>query len=267
MADIFTVRASSWSSLFDCAHRFEGVQILGLKSVSGLRAQLGTAIHAGTAAFDLARMIGEPIEPCTAGQYLVDALRNPDREVDYSRDSLTLKEAERIGLNLLVQYCQEISPRYTFSSIEMETKPFDIDVGGGLVIRLTGTLDRSRVVEVSGGKLIADLKSGTNAVEKGEAKTKGHGAQVGTYELLYEYTTGEPITEPAEIIGLKTDGKPEIAVGQIHNARELMVGTDEYPGLIDHAASMFRTGLFPPNPQSMMCGEKYCPRWSVCRFR
>jgi hypothetical protein len=51
---VFKVRASSWGRLFDCAYAWEGTHILGLKKASGLRAQLGTAIHASTAAFDLA---------------------------------------------------------------------------------------------------------------------------------------------------------------------------------------------------------------------
>jgi len=104
-------------------------------------------------------------------------------------------------------------------------------------------------------------------VQKGVAVTKGHGAQIGTYELLFEHTTGESITSEAEIIGLKTKGKPEIATGSIKNAKRIMTGDQNNPGLIEFAADMFRSGRFFPNSKSMLCSEKYCPRWNSCHFK
>lgn len=266
MSTTVTIRASSWGALFDCAHKWEGVHILKMPSISGLRAQLGTAIHAGTAAYDQAGLDGDPITIFDAAGYVVDALHNPDREVDYSRDDLTVGQAEQIGIDLLSLYCREIAPQYQYRAVELPTEPLEIDCGGGLVIRLTGTLDRSRIVSTDGRLCIADIKTGGAAVSKGNAKTKGHAAQVGTYELLFEHTTGEAITAPAEIIGLKTKGTPEVAVGQIHNARQMLLGTEESPGLIGYGAEMLRSGLFPPNPQSMMCSERYCPRWNKCIY-
>ena len=85
-------------------------------------------------------------------------------------------------------------------------------------------------------------------------------------DLLYEHTTGIATTEPAEIIGLKTKGNPETGTALVHGARELMVGTDAYPGLIQFAADMFRTGLFPPNPSSHLCSARYCARWNRCPY-
>ncbi|HBN9791031.1 TPA: PD-(D/E)XK nuclease family protein, partial [Pseudomonas aeruginosa] len=65
---------------------------------------------------------------------------------------------------------------------------------------------------------------------------------------------------------LKTKGKPEAAVGEIVGARQMMAGTAEHHGLIKFAADMFRSGLFPPNPQSPLCSPKYCPRWRTCPY-
>lgn len=265
-APTIKVRASSWAGLFDCAYRWEGIHILGMRNTVGLRAALGTAIHAGTAVYDQSRVTGQGLTPDDAAGAFVDKLRDPENEYDPSRDDLTLREAERIGVTLVAKYCQEVSPRYEWAAVELETKPLSIDCGGGVVVQLTGTLDRARIGKTSGGVRIADLKSGSSAVQKGAAVTKGHGPQVGTYELLYEHTTGERITEPAEIIGLKTKGTPEIATGQIQGARDVMVGTDQHPGLIEFAAEMFRTGRFYPNPKSLLCGEKYCPRHATCPF-
>jgi hypothetical protein len=263
----YKVRASSWGALFDCAYKWEGVHLLGMKMPSGPRALLGTSIHAGTAAFDTARMIGAPISANDAADYLVKALHEPEYDVDWSSDDdITPKSAEETGLKLLTMYCNTWSPRYEFAAVEMETKPLKIDCGGNIHVLLTGTLDRCRIVAKTDKKGIADVKTGGAAVEKGVAKTKGHRAQLGTYELLSEHTTGEPITADAEIIGMKTKGNIQIATGYVSNAKQLMVGTDQYPGLIEIAAEMFRSGLFPPNQTSMLCNKKYCARWNTCPY-
>lgn len=260
------VRASSWAGLFDCAYRWEGIHIRGLRNIVGLRAALGTAIHAGTAAFDQARISGDTVTADDAAGVVMDKLADPDNEYDKDRDDLSMPEAQKVGVTLLTKYCLEVSPRYNFVAVEMDTKPLDIDCGGGTIVRLTGTMDRARIRKGSHGIGIADLKSGSAAVQKGVAVTKGHGPQVGTYELLYEHTTGEPITDDAEIIGLKTKGTAEIATGTIKNGKRVMVGTEDQPGLIEFAAEMFKSGRFYPNPKSLLCSDKYCPRHSTCPF-
>lgn len=266
VAPSLIVRASSWASLFDCAYMWEGIHLLKLRNVVGLRAALGTAIHAGTAAFDTARLTGDTVTADDAAGVFVDKLRDPENEYDPSRDDLSVSEAEKVGVTLLTKYCFEVSPRYNFVAVEMETKPLDIDCGNGVTVRLTGTMDRARIRKGDHGVGIADLKSGSAAVQKGVAVTKGHGPQIGTYELLYEHTTGEPITDDAEIIGLKTKGTAEIATGIVKNAKRVMVGTEDQPGLIEFAAEMFKTGRFYPNPKSLLCSAKYCPRHATCHF-
>lgn len=261
-----TIRASSWAGLFDCAYRWEGIHLRGLRNVVGLRAALGTAIHAGTAVFDQARISGDSVTADDAAGVMIDKLRDPENEYDPSRDDLSVGEAEKTGVTLLTKYCFEVSPRYNFVAVEMETNPLDIDCGGGVIVRLTGTMDRARIRKGDHGVGIADLKSGSAAVQKGVAVTKGHGPQVGTYELLYEHTTGEPITDTAEIIGLKTKGTAEIATGIVKNAKRAMVGTEDQPGLIEFAAEMFKTGRFFPNPKSLLCSDKFCPRHNACIF-
>lgn len=263
---VTTVRASSWGSLFDCAYKWQGVHLLGIRSTSSPRALLGTAIHASTAAFDIARVNGQELSAFDAAEHLVQTLRHPEFDVDWRGADITPREAEATGLALHTRYCTDISPQYQFVAVELETRPLEIDCGGGVIVRLTGTLDRARIKQDADGVGIADVKTGVAAVADGVAKTKGHKPQIGTYELLYEHTTGDPCTAPAEIIGLKTKGKPEAATGEIIGARELMVGTDDYPGLIQYAADMFRTGLFPPNSQSPLCSARYCPRWKICPY-
>lgn len=261
------VRASSWAGLFDCAYRWEGIHLLGMKNEVGLRAALGTSIHHGTAEFDQGALDNSGFTADDAAGAFMDKLHDPENEYDKSKDDLSMKQAEIIGIALTTKYCTEWSPKYDFVAVEMETKPLDIDCGGGVVVQLTGTMDRARISKTSAGVGIADLKSGSAAVQNGVAVTKGHGAQIGTYELLYEHTTGESITDDAEIIGLSTKGKPQIGTGRLRNGKEIMVGTEDTPGLIEFAANMFRTGDFYPNPRSLLCSERYCPRWNSCIFK
>lgn len=263
---VFTVRASAWGSLFDCAMRFEGEHILGIRRPAGLRAHLGTSIHASTAVFDASRLAGAlPVSVDDAAEAFVQTLHNPDREVDYGKDDLTVRDAERIGLTLHSRYCHELSPLFTFLSVEQTLNPLDIDCGAGMVVRLTGTMDRARVVQATAGIVIPDVKTGARVIENGAAKTKGRAAQIGTYQLMYEATEGVS-TAGGQVLALQTSGKPQVMASPVFDARRAMVGTDDTPGLIEHASAMFRTGLFPPNPQSMLCSERYCSRWASCPF-
>jgi len=239
---------------------------MGMRNPVSGRMILGSAIHASTAAFDQGFLDNADLTPNDTADVLVDKLRDPGEEVDWSIDDLTINAAEATGLILHGKYCTEISPNYDFLTVEMETKPLEINCGGNIQVTLTGTLDRSRVRRANNGVGISDLKTGATAVQKGAAKVKSHAAQIGTYELLYEHTTGTIITEPGEIIGLKTKGKAEIATGEIIGAKQRLIGTDETPGLIDYAVEMFKSGLFPPNPTSFICGAKYCARWNSCIY-
>jgi hypothetical protein len=260
------VRASSWGRLFDCAHAWEGTHILGMHKPAGLRAQLGTALHASTAAFDAGRLPGgDAVSATDSAAVLVDTLQTPREDVDYTQDDLTVSQAERIGLSLHSSYCHDVSPRYTYKSVEQRLDPVDIDCGGGTFVRLTGTMDRARVAQTSGGIVIPDLKSGARVISQGQAVTKGRSAQIGTYQLLYEQTEGLT-TIGGQVIALHTSSKPAVAVSPVFDAKRVMLGTDDQPGLIEHAAAMFRTGLFPPNPSSNLCSERYCARWHHCNF-
>jgi hypothetical protein len=261
-----TVRASSWGSLFDCAYKWEGEHLLGMRRPSGLRASLGTAIHAGTAHYDLARLEGKPVKADEAAEAFVDALHNPEGEVDYTGDkTLNLTEAEVIGLALTTKYCNLIAPHFEYRAVEMALDPVEIDTGDGLVIRLTGTMDRARIATAEGGVTIPDIKSGARIIENGEVVLKAKSAQLGAYQIMYEAATGEA-TIGGQIIGLQTTKKAEVAVSPIFDAKAKMIGTPEAPGFIELAATMFKTGFFPPNPQSQLCSEKFCARWHLCNY-
>jgi hypothetical protein len=268
VSDPVPIRASSWGGLFDCAYRWEGEQLLGMKKPAGLRAQLGTALHASTASFDSSRLPGgAAISIDEAAGVFVDTLMHPDRDVDYTKDELTVTDAARIGLSLHTSYCTDLSPKFDFMSVEAKLQPFDIDCGGGVIVRLTGTMDRARVAMTPDGPIVPDLKSGARQIdERGSVIIKGRSAQLGTYQLMLENETREP-TAGAQVIALHTGAKPRVGVSPVFDAKRVMLGTDDTPGLLEHAAGMLRSGLFPPNPSSTLCSQKYCARWSSCIYR
>lgn len=281
MSEIFIVRASSFGTLFDCAMRWEGEHLLKMYRPSSLRAWLGTSIHASTAAFDQARLDGAPISANDAADVFTATLWDPTEEVDFKDSKLSMKQAEVIGLTLHARYCAEIAPLMNFESVEMPLKPLDVETEG-VIIRLTGTMDRARVVRMPAimqlpngmelvgvaprrPKVIADLKTGSRLISEGVVSTKGRAAQLGTYQVLSEYTDGEQ-TDGAQIMALQTSSTTQVGVSPVFDAKRQLIGTDQAPGLLEMAGKMFKIGLFPPNPQSVLCDKKYCARWDRCLY-
>lgn len=268
--EIITIRASSLSDLMDCAYRWEGKHLLGMRNPASQSMILGSAIHAGTAAFDGARLAGAPITPDDAAEAVVAKLRDPGEDVRRDDDDMSAQQAEAVGIRVHTRYCTEISPRYTLRSVEMDVGKLDIDVPDqGVIVSLTGHLDRSRVVHGAQALRIADIKTGARAATKdGRADTKGKGLQLGVYQILAEATLHEPVDPVGEIIGLSTAASGAIGVSEIRSPKSQVLGHDAgTPSLIEIAANMMRTGYFPPNPRSMTCGAKFCPRHSVCPYK
>ena len=279
MSRIVKIRASSWASLFDCPLRWAAVVLDGKYLPSAPPAHLGTAIHAGSAAFDQARIDGSPITIDEASGAVVDALRHPEYEVDWSREQrLTKKTAERIGISLLTRYCAEIAPTQRYVAVEMACEPVQIDMGGDLTIELTGTLDRLREVshwiEIEPGDSrevtalgISDLKSGGCRINAdGEVNVHSDGPQLAQYEILAEANTGRKVQADAEIIAMKTNGGGEVRSQTLKDCRSILVGTRTIKGMLSFAADMLRSGSFHPNPKSTLCSSAYCVRFAQCPY-
>jgi hypothetical protein len=229
-------------------------------------------VHAGTAAFDTARMNGSPIKADEAAGAVVDKLQNPGEDVKADDEDMSAKEAEVIGLTLHSKYCADISPRYEFRSVELDLGGLDIEVPDkGVTVRITGHLDRSRVSKVRGMKSlrISDIKTGGRAAFKnGRADVKGRGLQLGIYQILTEQSLGQPVDPIGEIIGLCTSKSAYTGVSELAGPKnQILGGTNGGPSLIEHAANMLKTGLFPPNPSSNLCSERYCVNWNRCPYR
>lgn len=261
-----TVRASSWPDLFDCPARWYAKNIEGKRLPTSGAAHVGTSLHAGTAAFDTAKLAGNPISADDAAEVLVKTLFHPEGDVDWD-ESGGPEKIEPIALTLHTRYCTSIAPTRNYLSVESECDALDIAFPDQqLTIRLTGTTDRVRTCQ--DGRLgISDLKSGSRAVgSDGKAITKGHALQLAVYELLAEKTLSKPIEAPAEIIGMQTTTNPRVGVNEINSPRDKLIGDEEHPGMLEHAAALFKSGLFYGNSKSMLCTIKYCPVYAGCRY-
>lgn len=261
-----TIRASALSDFFDCAARAEAKHLLGKRTPSGGGALLGKALHKSTAVFDESTINGAGITIAEAAGAAVDAIHKPDEDVVLGEDE-SAKELEGIALALHGRYCKEIAPTQDYAAVEVLCERLEItDIG----LALTGTTDR--IYRTDGGFGISDLKSGKSAVKAdGSVETKGHRYQIGVYELLAERASDLPITEPGRVVGMqvaKTERGQRVAVSSpIEGARDVLIGEADSPGVLEMVARMIHSGSFPGNPRSMLCGEKFCPIFSTCKFR
>ena len=264
MIDPIRIRASSLGELFDCPARWEAKYVRGMRLPRSGAAQLGTAVHAGTAVFDRSRIAGNPVTADEAAGAVVDAVHRPQEDVDWGGDNP--REAETIGIALHKRYCREIAPRQHYVAVEATCDRLAI-IDLGLV--LTGTTDR--VTRTEDGYGIADIKTGKSAVAAdGTVKTAGHAAQIAVYELLAGQALGCAMEAPAQIIGLqvaKTERGQRVGIGTIAGARGLLVGDEEQPGLLQIAADMLHASRFFGNPRSQLCNPKFCPAHKLCRWR
>ena len=259
------IRASALADFLDCPARAEARHLLGKRMPSGGAAQLGTAIHASTAVFDQSTLDHAGITIDEAASVAVDVIRQPGTDVVWD-DDYTAKEAEKTAIALHGRYCREVAPKQNYIAVEVKCDRLEIaDIG----LALTGTTDRVR--ETENGFGIGDLKTGKTAVAAdGSVKTSGFATQIGVYELLAERASGIPITEPAQIIAMqtgKTNKSQRVGIAQIVGARELLVGEEDSPGILEIVARMINQGDFYGNPRSQLCGERWCPIWATCRWR
>jgi PD-(D/E)XK nuclease superfamily len=265
-----TIHASGLSDFLDCAARAEAKHLLGLKTPSNSKSTLGRALHKSTAVYDQSRIDKAGITISESAGAAVDAIRKPNEEVVFEED-MPADLCEEIAIALHHRYCEEIAPSIEYAGVEIFCERLEItDIG----IALTGTTDRIRKLGDEGAPKfgISDIKSGKTAVKAdGSVKTHGHSFQIGVYELLADKASGVPITEPGQIIGLqvaKTERGQRVAVSHdIVDARSILVGDGESPGVLETVAHMIHSGNFPGNPRSMLCHERYCPIFQSCKFR
>ena len=261
--ELVTIRASSLGSLFDCPARWIAIHIEGRRMPQNAKAALGTALHAGTASFDAERVAGHLPSVSVAKDAAYESIAKPRDETIWDGER---EDAEKIAISLTGRYCDLESFKHDFVAVEASVESLTIsDLG----LVLTGTTDR---VERTDGEFgISDIKSGKTAVSTdGRASTKGHGAQMGVYELVAEAATGLKITAPAKIIGLQTNKTPDkqrIGTGEIIGAREVLLGDENNVGLLATASRIAHGEMVWGNPKSTLCHPNYCPNFKTCFWR
>lgn len=264
-----TLRASNVISLFDCPLSWYYANVRGLRSPNNGLSGTGTAIHAGTAHFDTARLNGEVPDVLAAVEITVDALNDPDEEIQW--DSISQRrDMEAKAVKLVTKYCLEVSPTREFVAVELHCPPLYVQTKSG-VIKLTGSTDRIRRTP-SGELGIVDLKSGKLAVKVDEelvASTKNHHLQLGVYTLLAESAANTVFEAPAEIIGLSTGKEANIAISEVTDVKTALLGDEDagFEGMLDMAGKMMKLSFFPPNPRSILCSKKYCAGYSSCQYK
>lgn len=273
------IRASSLATLFDCPERWaaQHPQLGNIRSPSSAASAVGTAVHAGTAVYDTARMIRiKPSVDDSVGA-AVDAIMNPGEEVIW--DDFNQKEASSIASRLTLSYCSSFASRFEFDAVELPMDHFDVTAVNGLRIRFTGHVDRRRVLHfvAKGDKPqqvrrgICDLKTGKKVVRAdGSVNTQASGAQMAQYELLElmsTHTLGKVDLLPAMIIAFPTIGKHQPAAAEIKAPHRLLIGDENNKGAIDIAAEMIKGGSYYGNARSMLCTQRYCPKHGNCRWQ
>ena len=262
------IRSSSWGDLLDCAARWSAIHIEKIYRPSSVPAMMGTAIHYGTAIYDSAKVEQRTPSIEEAVEAAHQKVRQPDEEIKWMADDYSRRQAEEITIKATELYCREVSPLYEYSAVELRPVPLDIDVDGQ-IIRITGQMDRTRIIKdplYENGEGITDVKTGKRIVDsQGKVSTKGFKFQLGVYEILTEHSYGRKVTLPAQIAAVSTAKQPKAGTAAVYDAKALMLGTPEEPGIIETAGRMVKAGLFPPNPYSRLCSEKFCPIYHRCK--
>lgn len=262
---IIPVRASSLSDLFDCPARWEAKNLNNKRMPSCAKARIGTAVHEAVTHWDYSNLLGETPYLDECQDILHSQIWDANDDTDWS--DMDQDTVESVAQSLMNKYITHIAPTQKYIGIEVKCEPLILsDLG----LELTGTIDR--IYENENRELgIGDIKTGKMATSSdGTVKTVGHAPQMGIYTVLASHALQEPVTAPARIYGLttgKTDKGQHVGIGEIESPAEVLLGTEEEPGLLHHAAAVIKHGVFFGNSKSMLCSEKYCPIFKTCKFR
>lgn len=276
------IRASSFADLLDCPERWAArhPQLGNMRMPSSGASTIGTAVHAGTAVYDMDRLIAIRPNVSAATDAARDAIKKPREEVVWG--DFRQSEALDVAVNLTSNYCNDFASYFEFDAVELPMDHLDIEAHNGLLIRFTGHIDRRRVLRFERHaepgqpdyitrKGICDLKTGQKVVRAdGTVNTQVSGAQLATYELLELMATnmlGKEELLPAMIFGFPTKGKHKPAAAEVQRPHRLLIGDAQNKGAIDIAAEMIKTGSYWGNARSMLCTPKYCPKHGNCRWQ
>lgn len=223
-------------------------------------ALIGTAVHAGAAAYDEARRSGAPIPMDEAALIARDAVEHPEQEVDWRNDEYTKTEALMVAGWTTGLYVTRVADTMTYVSVEEQLPDVTIRVGE-VDITLTGHVDRIRIDD-TGAVGVSDLKTGRRI------HPAVHRPQLAVYRTMATVARPElAITGNDEIIAMDINNGTVERVALPGDSMAMLVGSEGRPGLLHHVASMMKNETFYGNPRSQLCSAKFCPRYKACPFK
>lgn len=258
MSELIEIRSSSLPMWNDCPRRSAArvlrneIQMIGIKLARENRsigAICGTATHAG-AAFVLSTKMkdGTLGDEGAATDVAVESIRTSIKEevVEWDATTASTRMAESAVVRQVKQYRKDVAskvePKMVEQSLKAEWGP----------IYLTGHVDL-----VTQDDVLRDIKGG---------RKRPNASQYGGYAQLLKAN------------GIAVTGIIEDGIARVHDAKP-QPPIDSRPIDIDVAKELAREVLnnifdqvtefrthnkptaFPANPQSMLCGPKYCPAW------
>lgn len=264
--DAFPVRASSIGVFFSCPLRFYVTNIQKNNMPSTAPAAIGTAVHRSTATYDASRLDDNEARWLTiddSAEEILMHFADPGEEINWEGMPLDTAVERAVGVHM--RYCADVAPTHQYTHVEntFDTMPIECDVDGETIrLDLSGTVDRVFQRDSQFG--VADLKTGAAALAQNSGK---HKAQLAAYEMLAEENLGILCEQSGELIKLQTSANFRVGVESVPNAREALLGNDEFPGMLMHMARALKTGDFYGNPNSWLCSEKYCPHFNKCIYK
>lgn len=252
------IRPSGVSSFMSCPRKWAATNLMGYRGWGSYATVRGTGVHAG------AEQIWT--ESITKGDKIINVSQAQDaaresvkkefQEADIRLDKDNFAESEDNAIDDATagakQYCvlaEDIDvPQYTEKTLE-------ISLGDNITVRGTADFIGSGVIE--------DIKTSTR-----KSTPQQHAAQLGVYAKLAKLNGIDVSLEDARIQNIaytknKVSGyllpfklKEQMSSYLINTLKDRIVIARQNPLEIDL--------LFPANPSSYLCAEKYCPMWHDC---
>ncbi|BAF69568.1 PD-(D/E)XK nuclease family protein [Nitratiruptor sp. SB155-2] len=256
------IRPSSVHSFFDCPYRWAQIHLLGIRSFGNFQTLRGTGVHAG------AEEIWEESQKAGSKTFSLSAAKDRAAETVEKRveeeefrfeDFETPEQAKDDAVKGVEVYAKEIVPKVDIP-IQVEHY-FEAELDDD--IKIGGTTD-----SINPDGKIRDIKTSTRKVQPSK-----YIEQLSIYKRLAEVndikTQDKAIIE--NVVFLKNNIGAHVMEVQID-----VEGTKRKIDDIVKRIKLWKEAndefgkldiLFPPNPNSFMCSEKFCPIYNSCYIK
>ncbi len=253
------IRPSSVHSFWDCPYRWAQIHLLGVRSFGSFHTLRGTGVHAG------AEEIWEESQKAGVKKFSLSAAKDRAAETVEKRceeEEIRFEEFESVdaakddAVKGVEVYAKEIVPK-----VEIPVKVehyFEAEIDDDITIG--GTTDA-----INPDGKIRDIKTSTRKVQPSK-----YLEQLSIYKRLAE--VNDIKTQDTAIIENVVFLKNEVGAHVIEVPIDVE-GTKRKIDDIVRRIKVWKEGkidtdlLFPPNPNSFMCSDKYCPIYHECYIK